>query len=700
MKSFKIGNTFRCGFPFPRFLLVLSIVLVSMIHGAPESVKTQGQENAFYPNNRAPLLQTQYVKLPLGAVKPQGWLRDQLVVEANGLPGHLQEVWGVIKTSAWKGDAGANVTPEPCYARFCPRWMEGLILLSYELDDQHLKDITDPYMQYILNVQDLSTVTPSLTGWAHLGRVLPDYYEATHDERAVKLARKILDYGDSVKDSKQQAIVIPERVGMLLSFSWWYYNHTGDSDIPDLVDRCAKKDADQYRDYFADFQHKDKTAQPGFPTKPGESGLQGVDVTQSVLYPVMYYLKSKDESYKNSLFQGIASLDKFDGQVTGRWNADEWLAGNSPTSGTELCDIEELSYCLEKDFEALGDVSLPDRLEKLIFNAFPGTMMPDMWAHQYDQQANQVLVSVDARPWHNNGKDANIYGFSPNYPCCLANMGSPFPRYVEYMWMASNDNGLAAVAYGPSEVTARVADDATVAITEETNYPFEDTIKFTVKSDKPAAFPIYFRIPSWADQAELSVAGDAQPGHPVKGTMVKIVRTWKSGDVVNLAFHAVVRTETHRNNSVSIAWGPLYFVERIGEAFSKTKARDDRLVLPHHPLGVVDWRIDPTTDWNYALDIDRNHPECTKVTNKISALPFAQKGEPVWLPGADSYKPWTDDVPIVLSMKARKVDWNMNGANAGEVPLSPVQATGGDTTIELIPYGCSRLRISEFPTVN
>jgi len=681
-------------------LLVASIIAFSIIPGASGSAQTTGQRNIFYPNNRAPLLQTQYVKLPLGSVKPQGWLRDQLVVESNGLPGHLHEVWDVIKTSAWKGDAGANVTPEPCWARFCPRWIEGVTLLAYELDNQHLKGIVDPYLQYLLNVKDLATVSPSLTAWAHLGRVLPDYYEATHDERVLKLARKILDYGDSVKDAKLRGIVIPERVGMLLSFGWWYYNQTGDADIPNLVERCAKKDADQYRDYFGDFQHKDKTARTGFPTNPKESGLQGVDITQSVLYPVMYYLKSKDESYKNSVFHGIASLDKYDGQVTGRWNADEWLAGNSPTSGTELCDIEELSYCMEKDFEALGDVTLPDRLEKLIFNAFPGTMTPDMWAHQYDQQANQVLVSIDQRLWHGNSKDANIYGFTPNYPCCLANMGSPFPRYVEYMWLASNDNGLVAAAYGPSEVTAKVADGATVAVTEKTNYPFEDTIIFTVKSDRPAAFPIYFRIPSWADRAELSVAGDAQPTPATKGTMVKIARTWKSGDVVNLAFHAEVRTETRRNNSVSIAWGPLYFVERIGEAFSKIKAHDDRLVVPDHPLGVVDWRIDPTTDWNYALDIDRNHPQYTKVTNKIGSLPFAQKGEPVFLPGSDSYKPWTNDVPIVLTVKARKVDWTMNGANAGEVPLSPVQATGSDTTIELIPYGCSRLRISEFPTVN
>jgi hypothetical protein len=590
------------------------------------------------------------------------------------------------------------------YERFLPRWLEGLIPLAYELDDQHLKDIANPYMQYILNVQDPASVTPSVVGWSHLGRVLPDYYEATHDQRAVELAGRILKYAESVKDSKNKIAVEPQRLGMVLSYGLWYYNNTGDADILETIDHTTKKNVDATRDYFSHFQAVDNSAKPGFPTKPGECGKQGVDVTQSIQYPVLYYLKSGDQSYKESVAQGITSLDQYDGQVAGRWNADEWLSGTDPTQATELCDITELSYSLMKNFEALGDIKFADRLEKLIFNAFPGAVTPDMWAHQYDQQANQVLVSTDKRNWHDNDKYSTLFGFTPNFPCCLANMHSPFPRYVEYMWMATNDNGLVAVAYGPSEVTAKVAHGATADILEETQYPFADTIKFTVKCSEPAQFPLCFRIPTWADHAEMSVAGESEPRHPEKGTMVKVEREWNPGDVVSLNFHAAVRTETRRNNSVSIAYGPLYFVERIGESFTVTdgdiKLPCNKPLDPGYPVGVVNWRIDPTTDWNYALDIDRNNPQYTKTINPISSFPFAQKGEPVWLPGASNYAPWQDDVPIVLTVKARKVAWTMNGPNAGEVPLSPVSAPGDDTTIELIPYGCSRLRISEFPTVN
>ena len=55
---------------------------------------------------------------------------------------------------------------------------------------------------------------------------------------------------------------------------------------------------------------------------------------------------------------------------------------------------------------------------------------------------------------------------------------------------------------------------------------------------------------------------------------------------------------------------------------------------------------------------------------------------------------------MVLKVKARCVPrWGMNGANAAPVPASPLKTDAPETVVELIPYGCSRLRISEFPTV-
>ena len=64
-----------------------------------------------------------------------------------------------------------------------------------------------------------------------------------------------------------------------------------------------------------------------------------------------------------------------------------------PAHGTELCTVVEEMFSLEELFEIFGDNSLADRLELLAFNSLPGTTTPDFWAHQYDQQANQVLVS-------------------------------------------------------------------------------------------------------------------------------------------------------------------------------------------------------------------------------------------------------------------------------------------------------------------
>ena len=88
------------------------------------------------------------------------------------------------------------------------------------------------------------------------------------------------------------------------------------------------------------------------------------------------------------------------------------------------------------------------------------------------------------------------------------------------------------------------------------------------------------------------------------------------------------------------------------------------------------------------------------IINKTTSMPFAQKGELVKRHGASEFAAWQEDVPMVLKVKARRIpQWGMNGSSAGEVPQSPVHTDSPETLVELIPYGCSRLRIAEFPTV-
>ncbi|HEX4308931.1 MAG TPA: hypothetical protein VHZ25_02830 [Acidobacteriaceae bacterium] len=656
--------------------------------------------SSLYANNRAPLLNSKFVRLPLGSIAPAGWLNDQLHLQATGLTVRLGELWDVLRESAWKGDVEKHVTPECCTARFAPRWLEGVTLLAGVLHDERIRRITDPYMEFILRVTDLPSVTPSLIAWFHLGRFLPDYYELTHDERALRCAGAILRYADQVHTSKDMAVVDPSRLGMLLNIGWWHYNQTGDTETLAIIDRCARDCVKDWMTWFVNFPRDpqyfahfpDRTAE-----KPGERperwSRHGVNVTQAIQYPLLWFLRSHDPTNIDSVLQGISNLDQGYGQVGGRWNADEWLASTDPVQGTELCDVEELLFCLENGLAVTGITAFADRVEQLIFNAFPGTCTADMWAHQYDQQANQVLVSVADRPWHLNDRTSNIYGFAPNFPCCLSNMHSPWPRFVRSMWLATADSGVAAVLYGPCRVEARVGENHSVIIEEQTDYPFSDQVRFVIRTAEPVSFPIHFRIPAWSDSVDCFVSGKRFEGPIRAGDFLRLHRTWRDGDVVDLKFHFKVHTENRRNNAAAIAWGPLYFALRIGESFR-------RIDLPGIPTPAtcVNWEVTPTTPWNVALAIDRDHPVCEMARNPIGSMPFAQKGEPVRPPEADDFSPWQGDAPLILRVNAKEVaDWKMNGANAASVPVSPVRSKPAGKVVELIPYGCSRLRISEFP---
>jgi hypothetical protein len=353
--------------------------------------------------------------------------------------------------------------------------------------------------------------------------------------------------------------------------------------------------------------------------------------------------------------------------------------------------VIELAYSLEKMLEILGEPALADQLETLVYNAIPGTMTPDCWAHQYDQQSNQVKVSNEPREWMNNGPQANLYGLYPGYPCCLGNMHHGWPRFVEHLWMASPDGGLAAVAFGPSTVSTRLAGVA-VTIREETEYPFDGTIRFIVQAPQPVRFPLVIRIPAWSEGAVLKVG--AEETRPAPGTWARLDRTWKPGDVVELSLPMTLRSETRYNNSVSLLRGPLYFSLRIGKDYKLLKSYDFK--------GAADWAIHPTTPWNYGLALDRAAPgrAAEVVRHNVGTLPFGDRGDKVFSSGEGRMTDYAEDAPVVLKVPAKKIAaWGMHKNSCADPPTSPVKAEGPTETVELVPYGCTRLRITEFPVV-
>jgi uncharacterized protein len=387
-------------------------------------------------------------------------------------------------------------------------------------------------------------------------------------------------------------------------------------------------------------------------------------------------------------------MDRYHLLPSGVHSGDEHYAGRNPSQGTELCAVVEGMFSIEQLIAILGDAALGDRLEKIAFNALPAAFNETMWAHQYDQQPNQVLCSLRPRQWSSNGPESNIFGLEPHFGCCTANFHQGWPKLVSSLWMATPDGGLAATAYAPNEVNTTVRGSVPVKIVESTGYPFgEGTMMFTVTPAKEVAFPLLLRIPGWVTN-DVNITINGKPyrtdARPKPSTFHRIERTWKAGDVVRVKFDMFVRGTRWFNDSVALEHGPLVFSLDIGEDWRKLTTG---MKNPARPPA-ADWEVHPKTPWNYALAINPDHLALSVqvlLPGHSTADPREQK------PRQRNYFSRYDN-PIELRVGARRVEsWQMVEGSADAPPQSPVVTSGQLESIKLIPYGTAKLRITAFP---
>ena len=633
--------------------------------------------NAHYAGYRSPLQSTPLVELPLGAVRPQGWLKKQLALQAAGFHGQLREISHFLQKdgNAWlsadgSGDRGWEEVPY---------WLKGYLLTAYLLDDPRQIQEANLWIQAALNslqkdgwfgpVKARSTVG-STDGqydlWPNMVMLfcLQAYYEQTQDPRVIELMTKYFRFELSIPEEDflppywQQ-----QRAADNLSSVYWLYNRTGDAWLLELAARIHAHTAN-----WTD----------------GIPNWHNVNMAQAFGGPTTFFLQSSDSKHLQASYRNYDEIRRIYGQVPGgMFGGDENCRPGygDPRQAIETCGMVEMMLSTERLLNITGDTLWADRCEDVAFNSLPAALTSDLHALRYLTSPNLVMSDASSKsPGVQNG--GPMFLMDPNqHRCCQHNVGHGWPYFVMHLWSATPDNGLAAVLYGASEVTAKVADGDSVTIVEETHYPFSDVVRLTLKTARPVSFPLYARIPGWCQSPIVAVNGTPVSFRGEPGTYVRINRVWKAGDTVTLTLPMPIalRTWDRNQNSVSVDRGPLTYSLQIGEKYVEKAT-----ALPAWPA----CEILPTTPWNYGLVLDTQQPQ--------KSFQIIERDWPA------SDMPFTlDNVPITLVATGKRIpEWEMDDLGlVGLLQPSPVISDQPTESITLIPMGAARLRIAAFPVI-
>ncbi|WP_052573104.1 beta-L-arabinofuranosidase domain-containing protein [Haloferula sp. BvORR071] len=614
-------------------------------------------------SSRAPLKDTPFLTLDLGSVEAQGWLTNQLHLQADGLTGHAEQVIPELgPDNGWRGGKGESWEKGPYFIR-------GLVSLAYVTKDPKLKAQAQKWIDAIIASQrpDGQIGPASNKDWwprMVILWTLRDYYEATKDPRVIPLMTKYCQY--MLMSLPQQPLQewAKARAGDQIDTVQWLYKRTGDAFLLELA-TLLEKQANRWNGFYRSLRGS-----------AGDFRIEhGVNVSQGMKFPVANYERTGNRDDALVFQDAWTSLRRSHGLSIGMWSGSEPLAGKSTTQGIEMCSIVEQMLSNEVAMEVLGDPLIADRHERIAFNLLPGGTTKEFKQFQYYTLPNAPVAQRNFKgtmPFADDHGDDLLCSPHSGFHCCCYNLHMGWPKYVQHAWMATQDGGLAAVAYGPTKVSVTLG-DTPVSILEETDYPFSDALRFTLHPGKPLEFPLKLRIPSWVVNPRVAVNGEFVDGVKA-GEFLTLERTWKEGDQVVAEFPAELATENAYNGSASLWRGPLVFSLRIKEEVKPVTL---------FPGGFDEVELTPASPWNYALDLDRAKPQAKLSRSKMPNNP--------WLP---------ETTPVKLTVAAKRLpDWGLvrDDHMAAEVPPSPVKSDQPLEEVTLVPFGAQTLRITAFP---
>ncbi|PFH53444.1 hypothetical protein AMATHDRAFT_137444, partial [Amanita thiersii Skay4041] len=635
-----------------------------------------------------------YLSLPLGAIKPDGWLMDQLIVQTNGLAGHEHEFYRYVSQTDWVGGTSAYSSLEEAGSY----WFNAMVPNAILVNNSVLKQKTLDFLNYVLDHQDstgwlgpeVSTSKPRYL-WGRypffFGAIQMVEADPSLTDRVVSALHKFVPLANTMLKNNGQGVepwTATRWQDFVMTLQWLYDNHPDGQEalLIDTMQRL-KWTGVPWEKVFSNqvcafFERTDKLSCcviADISQNPFGLPLtwHGVNMAEGLKALPATYRFTKNQSDADRANEGWDLLFKYHGRPSGIYAADEYLAGLEAVRGTELCLVVETMFSGSYLYQVLGDPKFADRVERITYNALPATLTGDMWSRQYLQQQNQIAArNMSPNPFPNDGPYSNVFGLEPNYPCCTVNHPQGWPKFISNAFLTTPDQkSLIHLYLGPFQTTTTLAGGNAVTVKVDTLYPFGDTLTTTITATN--AFTYYVRIPGWVTNGTISINnGVAMPVNPSNGLQAVPVNAGSTKLVLNIP--APITTESRPHGSIAVHRGPLHY------AFDIPRNQTVLARNAQQPLA-VDLEFDATGAWQYAID-----PATLRFNAGFPASGLLPS------PVFDAGKP-----PFTITVKACPVSWSIAGTTFASAPPTNPTCTGSQRDITLWPFGATKLRIGEFP---
>lgn len=603
-------------------------------------------------------------------MKAEGWMKEVLTTQRNGLTGHIQVAGAPFDKEGW-GDATQKKMDRWEDFEQTGYWADGALRCGYLIDDPELTQRVKEWIDFqIDHPKEDGFIGPELHNlWPHVVffRVIMAEYSRNPSPKIIKAL------SNHYKNAARSQTLIKtggpewdfnERTMLHIEMLCWLYQQTNDAFFIEKAENtykafCSRKSPFTMQAFLSD----------EVPI------VHSVSSFETLKIPVILYINTGKKEYLDAAIHGIQKVYKYHGLADGIPSGNEAHDGNMPNEVHETCCVSDAQWALGYFLQATGDVQWADLMEKICFNAAFSVVWKDFKSLQYYSSPNQVIAKNNSSfCMYVGGQDRMAYRIAHGPACCNGNMNRMIPLFCSRQWMKKGDNGIVAAMYAPSSFTTKLKGSKNeITIQEETNYPFEETIRFRMKMKRSTPFSFWLRIPQWCKGASITVNGQAADIVCKAGTFVEVQRKFSDGDIIELKLPMKAKSVSMPYDGVAFERGPLVFSLNVKAQEEITETRE------HDGIKFQSRILTPLSEWNYA-------PVDTENIEVVNSNDYSN----IWNP---------EMTPVRLKVKAVTVtNWQLYRDNF--TPYMPsVIRKGEEKVIELVPVGTTVLRMTVFPDI-